>query len=263
MARLKSDLEIRSDGRNAVADRAIEILLSFTDDRPVLTAGELCEANGMSRSTIYRYLTSLRAGGFIAEEPGRGFRLGPKLIEMARIARKGNSILEIAEPHIHQLANRCGEIVQLVERVGRQTIMLDNIESKHRIGITYLRGQVLPSPLGASAKVLTAFAPPEEFEELLRSVDLQAYTPRSIVDPQELRRQLELVRANGYAYNDEELDEGIRAVAAPIFGRFSVRYSVAIVGPTFRLTDEKLPEFIEMVKDTATQISRSLKEHET
>jgi len=103
----------------------------------------------------------------------------------------------------------------------------------------------------------------EEFEELLRSVDLQAYTPRSIVDPQELRRQLELVRANGYAYNDEELDEGIRDVAAPIFGRFSVRYSVAIVGPTFRLTDEKLPEFIEMVKDTATQISRSLKEHET
>jgi DNA-binding IclR family transcriptional regulator len=263
MARLKRNPETRSDGRNAVADRAIEILLSFTDDQPVLTAGQLREANGMSRSTIYRYLTSLRAGGFIAEEPGKGFRLGPKLIEMARIARRGSSILEIAEPHLRQLANECGEIVQLIERVGRQTIMLDMIESKHQIGITYLRGRMLPSPAGASAKLLFAFAPPDEFEELLQSVVLQAYTPKSIVDPQVLREQLDLVRKNGFAYNDEELDEGIRAVAAPIFGRFSVRYSVSIVGPTFRLTDDRLPDFIDMVKRTAAQISRSLKEHES
>ena len=87
MAPLKTEPATRSDGRNAVADRAIDILLSFSDDQPVLTANQLREAHGMSRSTIYRYLTSLRANGFIVEEAGKGFRLGPKLIEMARIAR--------------------------------------------------------------------------------------------------------------------------------------------------------------------------------
>lgn len=263
MARVQNETVARTDGHNAVADRALDILLSFSDDQPVLTANELRELHGMSRSTIYRYLTTLRASGFVAEEPGKGFRLGPKLIEMARIARRGNTILEIAGPHIRRLAEDCGEVVQLLERVGRQTIILDVLESRHRIGITYMRGQMLPSPAGASAKVLIAFAPPDEIDELLGSVVLQPYTARSIVDPKKLRKHLELVRKNGYAFNDEELDEGIRAVAAPIFGRFAVRYSVSIVGPSFRLTDEKLPELIAKVKATAAEISRSLKDHES
>lgn len=262
MALSKRPRTPRSDDRNAVADRALEILLSFTHDQPVRTAEQLGEANGFSRSTIYRYLNSLRAGGFIAEEPGKGFRLGPKLIEMARIARRCNSILDIAEPHLRVLAEACGEIVQLIERVGQQTIMLDSIESKHRIGLTFMRGQILPSPAGASAKVLIAFAPDAEFEDLLRSVVLQPYTANSIVDIAALRAQLEQVRQNGYAFNDEELDEGVRAVAAPIFGRFAVRYSVGVVGPTFRLSDEKLSLFIQQVKECANRISRGLQEHE-
>jgi DNA-binding IclR family transcriptional regulator len=262
-SKTKGARSTRSDGRNAVADRALEILLSFTHDTPILTADQLSEVSGLSRSTIYRYLNSLRAQGFVAEETGKGFRLGPKLIEMARIARRCNSILEIAEPHLRQLANECGEMVQLLERVGKETIMLDSIESKYRIGLTYMRGQMLPSPAGASAKVLIAFAPPEEFGELLRSVSLKRYTPKSIVDSKTLRAQLELAKKNGYALNDEELDEGIRAVASPIFGRFSVRHSVAIVGPTFRLSDEKLPHLIKLVKGAAANISRSLQEHES
>ena len=263
MPRPKKDLETRSDGRNAIADRAIEILLCFSQDRSVLTAEQLREANDMSRSTIYRYLTSLRAGGFIVEQPGKGFRLGPKLIELARIARQGYSILDIAAPHLLQLSNEFGEIVQLLERVGRQLIMLDTIESKHRIGITYLRGGMLPSPAGASAKVLIAFAPPDEFEDLIGSVDLQAYTAKSIIDPQKLREQLASVRANGYALNDEELDDGVRAIAAPIFGRQGVHYSLSIVGPTFRLTDDNLPAITAKVKAAAAAISRELRDRET
>ena len=181
-SKTKSARSPRSDGRNAVADRALEILLSFTHDRPILTADQLSEVSRLSRSTIYRYLNSLRAQGFVAEETGKGFRLGPKLIEMARIARRCNSILEVAEPHLRQLASECGELVQLLERVGKETILLDSIESKHRIGLTYTRGQMLPSPAGASAKVLIAFAAREEFEDLLRSASLKRYTPKSIVN---------------------------------------------------------------------------------
>jgi len=263
MARLKNDLDTRTDGRNAIADRAIEILLSFSDDKPVLSAEQLREANGMSRSAIYRYLTSLRANGFIAEEPGQGFRLGPKLIEMARIARRDNPIMDVAQHHIRQLAAECGEIVQLLERVGRQLILLEKIDSQHTIGITHLRGGMLPSPAGSSAKVLIAFAPPKEFDELLRSVDLQAYTAKSITDANELRQQIDLVRQNGYALNDEELDEGVRAVAAPVFGRHEVRYAVSVVGPSFRLTDEALPELISKVKATAASISSELQQRES
>ena len=252
----------RQEGHNAVADRAIDILLTFSDDKPVLTANELRKARGMSRSTIYRYLASLRTKGLIAEEPEGGFRLGPKMIEMARIARREYSILDIAKPYLQDMADQCGEVVQLTERVGRATIILEVIESKHRIGITYLRGQMLPSPAGAAAKVLLAFAPPEQVDELFGAVKLQPYTKNSITDPAELRRHLETVRKNGYALNDEELDEGIRAVAAPVYSRGKVRYAASIVGPTFRMTDDKLPQLIELVKTCAAQISARLKDFE-
>ena len=244
----------RQDGQNAVADRALDILLSFSDDQPVLTASQLRETNGMSRSTIYRYIASLRAKGLITEDRGGGFRLGPRLFEMARIARRGNSILEVAKPVLQEMSDACGEVVQLVERVGRGTIVLEVVESRHRIGITYLRGQMLPSPAGASAKVLLAFAPEDEREELVSLVDLTPYTAKSITDPALLRAELDAVRRNGYALNDEELDEGIRAISAPIHGRTSVRYATSIVGPSFRLTDDKLPGLIAMVKEHAQRI---------
>ncbi|MBI1218620.1 MAG: HTH domain-containing protein [Rhodobacteraceae bacterium] len=244
----------RQDGQNAVADRALDILLSFSDDRPVLTANQLREANNMSRSTIYRYIASLRSKGLITEDQGGGFRLGPRLIAMARIARRGNTILEIAKPFLQEMSEACGEVVQLVERVGRNVIVLEVVESRHRIGITYLRGQMLPSPAGASAKVLLAFAPEDEREDLMKMVDLHPYTAKSITDLASLRASIEEVRRQGYALNDEELDEGIRAIAAPIRGRDGVRYATSIVGPSFRITDEKLPELVALVKRQARQI---------
>ena len=258
MAARKTGISATPDGHNAVADRAIDILLSFTVDEPFLTANQLRERNGMSRSTIYRYLSTLKAKGLIAEESGKGFKLGPRLFEMARIARHGSSILEIAEEPLQRLADSCGELIQLTERVGRQTVILSAIESRHRIGITYLRGQTLPS-VGASAKVLTAYAAPEEIDALLNTEQLQAYTPRSIVDPKLLREQLEQVRQKGYAFNDEELDEGIRAIAAPVLSRPPVRYSVSVIGPSFRLTDDKLPALIERVKAAAGEIGDRLR----
>lgn len=245
----------RQDGQNAVADRALDILLSFTDDQPVLTASQLREANGMSRSTIYRYLASLRAKGLITEDQNGGFRLGPRLFAMARIARRGSSILDVAKPFLQEMSEACGEVVQLVERVGHGTIILEVVESRHRIGITYLRGQMLPSPAGASAKVLLAFAPEAEREELIRKIDLHPYTPKSITDLGVLRTHIEEVRRQGFALNDEELDEGIRAIAAPIRGHDGVRYAISIIGPTFRLTDEKLPDLIALVKRQAQSIS--------
>lgn len=262
MVASKSQATPRTVGRNAVADRALEILLCFTDDTPTRTADQLGEANGMSRSTTYRYLNSLRSTGFLVEEPGRGYRLGPKIIEMARIARRFNSILDIARPYLSQIASETGEVVQLLERVGSHVIMLDNIESRHRIGLTYTRGQLLPSPAGASAKVLIAYAPTVEREAILASVSLERYTDRSITDRTELERHLALVRQQGYAINDGELDEGIRAVAAPIQGRDAVRYAVSLVGPWFRLTDEKMPDLIEAVTRCAAEISARLREYE-
>lgn len=250
--------EKTTDGHNAVADRALDILLSFSDDKPVMTAADLQKLNGFSRSTIYRYIASLRSKGLITEDIGGAYRLGPRLIQMARIARQGNSVIDLAQPHLRSISEACGEVVQLTERVGTDNLVLEVIEGRHRIGITYVRGQMLPSPSGSAAKILLAFAPEDARETFLSMVQLHSYTPNSIIDLAAFRRELDAVRRNGYALNDEEIDIGIRAVAAPVRGRKGVNHAVSVVAPSFRMTDERMPEFIGLVKDCAAKISDSL-----
>jgi DNA-binding IclR family transcriptional regulator len=244
-----------TDGQNAVADRALDILLSFNDDSPVMTAADIQKQYGFSRSTVYRYIASLRSKGLITEDVGGGYRLGPRLIQMARIARQGNSIIALAEPDLKALSEACGEVIQLTERVGTENIVLEVIEGRHRIGITYMRGQMLPSPFGSAAKVLLAFAPEADREALLTSVQLHAYTPHSITDLTAFREELEAVRLNGYAVNREEIDVGVRAVAAPVKGRKGINHALSIVAPAFRMADDKLPEFAALVRDYAARIS--------
>src|SRR4051812_43888338 len=92
-----------SPARNTTADRAIDVLLLFNEQRPILSAEEVAEILGMSRSTTYRYLLSLRSYGLVEEGDINGeFRLGPAVFHLARVARKGLGLSEVALPVMHE-----------------------------------------------------------------------------------------------------------------------------------------------------------------
>jgi DNA-binding IclR family transcriptional regulator len=243
---------------NSTADRAIDILLSFTDDRPSWAALEIAKAHRLSRSTTYRYLTSLRSYGLIEEDGKGNFQIGSKVFALARVARRTASAVRVAQPILHDLRARTGEMVLLTKRVNQEMVTLECLESPHRVGITFLRGQMLPTPAGASAKVLMAFADPGEFAALAKQLKPARFTSHTVTDPRRVLRQLEQVRRQGYAINDEELDEGIRAVAAPISSAGATDHAVAVVGPSFRLDDKRLKALIPDVLEAARKISAAL-----
>jgi DNA-binding IclR family transcriptional regulator len=243
---------------NSTADRAIDILLSFSDDRPTWTAVEIAKAHRLSRSTTYRYLTSLRSYGLIEEDGHGNFQVGSKVFALARVARRTGTTLRVALPILHDLRARTGEMVLLTKRVNHEMVTLECLESPHRVGITFVRGQMLPTPAGASAKVLMAFADPPVFASLRKQLKPARFTARTVTDSRRVLRQLEEVRRQGYAINDEELDEGIRAVAAPIHGAGSTDHAVAVVGPSFRLDDKRLKVLTREVIDAARRISAAL-----
>src|SRR5262247_3052676 len=150
-------------GRNTTADRAIDVLLLFDEDAPVLSAGEVAERLGMSRSTTYRYLQSLRSYELLEEDEIRGgFRLGSRVYELARIARKGLGLSEVALPLMEELRDQVGEAVLLTRRSGNQVVCIERVEGLRPTRLSYERGQILPVHAGASAKVLLAFAEPAE-----------------------------------------------------------------------------------------------------
>jgi DNA-binding IclR family transcriptional regulator len=252
----------KTSAANSTADRAIDILLLFTEERPTWLMAEIAAHFDMPRSTIYRYLASLRSYALIIEDDRGGYRLGPKIFPLAQAARAGTSILSVAQPYFDKLNREFGEAVTLYERVGHESIPLLRLESRHSVKMIYSRGQMLPWPAAASSKALLAFAPPGDQEAILRLLVPVRFTGSTIRSLPLLRRALKTIRKQGYVYSDQEREEGVRAVAAPIFSRGEGRYCVTMSGPLFRITTKKIPLMIETVCKTASDITEGLKQRE-
>jgi DNA-binding IclR family transcriptional regulator len=251
---------VAAKGRNSTADRAIDVLLLFDDQGPVLSALDVSAKLSMPRSTTYRYLQSLRSYGLVEDDStSSGFRLGPRVLQLARVARKGLGLPEVALPHMRELAEATGEAVILTRRSDRQVVCVERVESRHRIRLTYERGTVLPPHAGASAKVLLAWLPEAELNEVLCNAKLTRYTDRTVTDARALRKELAAIRDTGHAVSYGEVDPGVRGVAAPIFsaeGR--VVAGLSTFGPSFRLDDDALPDVIQATRASADTISQRL-----
>lgn len=248
---------------NSTADRAIEILLMFSDEHPTITASSVAEHFGMPRSTTYRYLSSLRSLGLIVDAEESTFRLGPRIFELARVARRGYSILKLAEPELMKLREATGETVLMTQLGGAGISVLECLEGPGPMRISYSRGHVLPTPATATAKVLLAFGEPRVMHTLLKRRRFDKYTDRTIVDPKQIEQELRQVRQQGYAINRDEVDSGVSAVAAPIATNGgAVKHAVSLAMPSFRMTDEKLPSYVNEVKRTADAISTTLLEYD-
>jgi DNA-binding IclR family transcriptional regulator len=238
-------------GGNSTADRAIDILLLFGQPSPTLSAVEIASRLNISRSTTYRYLQSLRNFQLLEDGEQEGmFRLGPKIFELALIARRGFGLSEVALPIMRQLAQEVDEVVLLTRRSGDQVVCIERIESSHSIRLSYERGHVLPLHAGASAKVLLAYTSHEASNGPGRGEQ----NPPDPKRPQ--AADLEKIRQQGYALSHGEVDANVRGIAAPIFlpsGDIAAGLSVA--GPDFRLAAERLPDVIEAVREAAGRIT--------
>ncbi len=264
MAGVSSHLTGQRDrsSRNLTADRTLELLTLFDEEHPVRSATEIAQLLEMPRSTTYRYLQTLRSYGLVEEHGESKYRLGSRVLQLARIARAGLGLSDVAVPVMRRLSERIGEVVLLTRRSGLNVVCVERVDvSAHRMRLSYERGHVLPVHAGASAKVLLAFADPIEIDEVLSTVRLVRFTPRTVVDPKRLRRQLAEIRADGHVVTDGEVDHGVRGIAAPIFdadGRVAAGLSIA--GPAYRLDDARITGVIRAVRESAEEISARLQE---
>ncbi len=246
--------------RNSTADRALDILGMFADDRPVVSGSEVAERLGTSRSTAYRYLQSLVANRFLEEAPGGGFRLGLRVLELARLARRSYGLSDVAMPVMQHLAAQTRESVLLTRRVGDLVVCLDRAESvAHAVRISYERGSALPLNAGASALALLAWADPAETRALLERVELTAFTPATLTGVDALLERLGEIRELGYAITRGEVDRDVLGIAAPIRdGRDVVVAAVSVAAVASRVPPARQDEIVDAVRDAASRISERL-----
>jgi len=246
--------------RNSTADKALDILLMFGDDRPTLAAAEVARNLDVARSTAYRYLQSLVQSGFVEEHPGGGFRLGPRILELARLARRGLGLSQLAQPVMQRLAVSTGETVLLTRLAGTAVICLERADATERgVRVSYEPGQVLPTNAGASAHVLLAWLDPPDLERILATTQFTRFTDRTIVDADRLRRRLADTRAQGVAVSRGELDPDVLGIAAPIRGEGDrVVAGLSVAALASRVPDDQVDRIAGEVREAAAEIGGRL-----
>jgi DNA-binding IclR family transcriptional regulator len=248
--------------RNSTAERALDILLMFNDDHMTVSASDVAAHLDVARSTAYRYVQSLSANGFLEEEgAGSGFRLGPRILELARLARRSSGLSEIARPVMRQLATTTGETVLLTRLTGTTVFCLDRADSVQRaMRISYEPGQTMPANAGASAHVLLAWLPERELDNVLASVSFDRFTRDTITTQAALRTRLSETRRRGYAVSRGELDSDVIGVAAPIWDASDrVVAGISVAASSLRVPQDDLDQLADSVVTAAEHISDRLR----
>lgn len=246
--------------RNSTADRALDILGMFDEQRLTIGAAEVAEQLGVARSTAYRYVQSLGQSGFLEEAESGRFRLGRRILELALLARRGLGLAEVARPVMRRLCGDVGETILLTRLAGNAVICLEREEaSTQRVRISYERGQIMPLNAGASAFVLLAWLEDAALSQVLEGARLEAFTPRTLTTQTALRSRLTETAAQGYGLSQGELDDDVLGVGAPIRDADGVvQAALSMAAVASRVPKNRIPRVIEKVRSGADEISEAL-----
>jgi DNA-binding IclR family transcriptional regulator len=234
------------------ADKALAILAVFDESRQDLGVSELAGELGMHKSTVSRLLATLERRGLVRRE-GERFAPGPELARLGVLAVRGLTLAGAARLPLELLAERTGETVNLAVRDGDRALNVLQVDAAHFVGVTDWTGRAAPLHATANGKALLAFGDPRSPGKLAR------LTPRTIVDRNALRAELERTRSAGFAVAVEELELGLHAVAAPVFdANGACVAAVSVSGPAYRLPEPRLPELGGLCAAAADDVSALL-----
>ncbi len=245
-------------------ERGLAILGCFTSEHPVLGIADIADELGMSRSTTHRYVTTLLALGYLEQGRSRKYRLGLRVTDLGMSALNSTGLRENVHPFLEELRERTGYTIGLAVLDGTEILYVDRARSWRRAeretDLGLHPGSRIPAYCTAMGKVLLAHLPDEVQRELIAQLKLERNSPSTITSKQALRAELEQIREDGYAVNDQELRPGLQAIAVPV--RDESREAVAAVGiatspeaiSVAELTDALGPHLIS----TAARISSRL-----
>jgi IclR family transcriptional regulator, pca regulon regulatory protein len=195
-------------------ERGLAVLRTF-DRGSVLSPSEVAVAAGLTRAAARRFLLTLAELGYVRTE-GRGFRLSPRVLELGRAYLSGLTLPDVALPHLRALVAGVRESSSVAVLDGERIVYIAHVAAKRVLSVSVTVGSDDPAFATSLGRVLLAGLPDEQLDRYLASAELAPLTERTIVDRERLRAELAKVRSQGFALVDQELEEGLRAVAAPI-----------------------------------------------
>jgi IclR family pca regulon transcriptional regulator len=199
-------------------ERGLAVIRAFGEDRPELTLSEVAVATGLNRAAARRFLLTLVDLGYVRTD-GRRFALSPRVLELGYAYLSGLGLPEIAEPHLERLAAEVRESSSVSVLDGDDIVYVGRVPTSRIMRVAINVGTRFPAHATSMGRVQLAALPEPELEAYLARADRRPLTAHTITDETALRRELARIRTQGWALVDQELEEGLRSVAAPIHDR--------------------------------------------
>ena len=243
-------------GTQAV-DRATSLLIAILNSEEPPLLSELARQLGLPKSTTSRILGALERQGLIRRDRNSAYLGGEVLLRYASTQNQDAALISRMRPVLESLATKTSESVNLAVPGADDLKLIDQVDAKHLLGATNWIGRSVPYHASALGKVLLAFSAAP-----IPAGTLQTKTARTITSRATLNSELEKVRKTGYAIIDNELEDGLVAVAAPVFGHDgNVVAAISISGPDARISREQLIKFGELIikelKKTESTITKN------
>jgi len=243
-------------------EKSIQILNYLSNVERSVGITELSLKLSFPKSTVHRILKSLLNYSLVDQERDTSkYRLGLRILEYSNSFYNSFDFRQIAKPILKKICLETGLTTFLTVWYNGKSICIDSI-TPSRNANTHLfveTGKEMPFHCAASAKVLLAYQLPEDIKRIINEKTLQKYTPRTIINSKKLEEHLLEIRHKGFSICDEELEEGIKAVAAPVkdINREAIA-SITITGLSKRISDNNIKKFIKILVDSARELSKML-----
>ena len=237
--------------------RALRILRCFSLETAELGVSDIARQLGMHKSTVYRLLGTMEAEGFVHQIDTGRYVLGWRLFELGGAVKGWSSTRTVVTRHLASLVAATSETAHLAVFDEGSVLYIEKVESTRPLRMPSAVGKRVPAHCTALGKVFLANLAPQESLSAIRR-PLARYTPKTIVDPDRLREELETVRVEGYAVDREEMEEGLMCLAAPICDdRGAVAAAISISGPSSRI-EPRLAAHVESIRAASSALSAEL-----
>lgn len=195
--------------------RGLAVLRAFSAEDPELSLSDVARRTGLTRAAARRFLLTLVDLGYV-DVDGRAFSLRPRVLELGYAYLSGITLPEVAVPHLERLSEEVQESSSVAVLDDLDVVYVARVHTKRIMAVAINVGTRFPAYATSLGRVLLSGLPPAELEDHLERVALRPLTPRTVRTAEELRAEVDRAREQGWCLVDQELEEGLASMAAPL-----------------------------------------------
>lgn len=238
-------------------ERAFEIIEFLTQQDSPLAFADIATTLEIPSATAHRILATLESEGYLHLDKDGVYSLGGQFIRLAhRVLRIRTMFRDIARTYLHDLVNKTGETANLAILDGVEAAYLDQVQTNRMLRAqTFLR---VPLHCSGTGKALLAYQSDSTVDDILARLVLEERTEHTLTNKDDLRNELKSIATKGMAIDDEEMEIGVRCIAAPVLVDGTAIASISIAGPTTRISSDRIEEFGSEVRRVAADLSEAV-----